>query len=71
MLSIDYFLFLQIAFFLTITPEIPRVVIVTFTINYGLKRSVIPVIGDVSAYTLQIILINNHCNYYYFCKYLK
>ena len=56
MLPIDYFLFLQIAFFLTITPGTPRVVIVTYAINYGLKRSVITAVGDVSANTLQMIL---------------
>ena len=57
MLPVDYFLFLQIAFFLTITPGTPRVVIVTYAINYGLKRSVITAIGDVSANTLQMILV--------------
>ena len=57
MLPVDYFLFLQIAFFLTITPGTPRVVIVTYAINYGLKRSIITAIGDVSANTLQMILI--------------
>ena len=57
MLPTDYFLFLQIVFFLTITPGTPRVVIVTYAINYGLKRSVITAIGDVSANTLQMILI--------------
>ena len=57
MFPVDYFLFLQIAFFLTITPGTPRVVIVTYAINYGLKRSVITAIGDVSANTLQMILI--------------
>ena len=57
MLPADYFLFLQIAFFLCITPGTPRVVIVTYAISYGLKRSVITAIGDVSANTLQMILI--------------
>ena len=57
MLPVDYFLFLQIAFFLTITPGTPRVVIVTYAINYGLKRSVITAVGDVSANTLQMILV--------------
>ena len=57
MLPTDYFLFLQIAFFLTITPGTPRVVIVTYAINYGLKRSSITAIGDVSANTLQMILV--------------
>ena len=57
MLPVDYFLFLQIAFFLTITPGTPRVVIVTYSINYGLRRSVITAAGDVSANTLQMILV--------------
>ena len=57
MLPIDYFLFLQISFFLTITPGTPRVIIVTYTINYGLKRSITTAIGDVSANTLQMILV--------------
>ena len=57
MLPVDYFLFLQIAFFFTITPGTPRVVIVTYAINYGLKRSVITAVGDVSANTLQMILV--------------
>jgi len=57
MLPIDYFLFLQIAFFLTITPGTPRVVIVTYAINYGIKRSAITATGDVSANTVQMILV--------------
>ena len=57
MLPVDYFLFLQITFFLCITPGTPRVIIVTYAINYGLKRSVITAIGDVSANALQMILI--------------
>ena len=57
MLPVDYFLFLQIAFFLTITPGTPRVVIVTYAINYGLRRSAITAVGDVSANTVQMILV--------------
>ena len=57
MLPVDYFLFLQIAFFLTITPGTPRVVIVTYSINYGIKRSAITAAGDVFANTLQMILV--------------
>ena len=57
MLPTDYFLFLQTAFFLTIPPGPPRVVIVTYAINYGLKRSIITAVGDVSANTLQMILV--------------
>jgi threonine/homoserine/homoserine lactone efflux protein len=57
MLPIDYFLFLQIVFFLCITPGTPRVVIVTYAINYGLKRSAITAFGDISANTIQMILV--------------
>jgi len=53
----DYFIFLQIILFLFITPGLPRVVIVSHTLNYGLKRSVWTAIGDVSANTIQGILI--------------
>ena len=57
MLPIDYFLFLQIVFFLCITPGTPRVVIVTYTINYGLKRSANTAFGDISANTIQMIFV--------------
>jgi threonine/homoserine/homoserine lactone efflux protein len=51
------FLFLQIVFFLCITPGTPRVVIVTYAINYGLRRSTITALGDISANTIQMIFI--------------
>ena len=57
MLPVDYFLFLQIAFFLCITPGTPRIVIVTYAINYGLRRSIITALGDVFANMLQMIFI--------------
>ena len=57
MLPIDYLLFLQIVFFLCITPGTPRVVIVTYAINYGLRRSAITAFGDISANTIQMIFI--------------
>ena len=57
MLPIDYLLFLQIVFFLCITPGTPRVVIVTYAINYGLRRSTITAFGDISANTIQMIII--------------
>ena len=57
MLPVDYLLFLQIVFFLCITPGTPRVVIVTYAINYGIRRSVITAFGDISANTIQMIFI--------------
>ena len=53
----DYLIFLQIILFLFITPGLPRVVIVSHTLNYGLKKSVWTAVGDVSANILQGILV--------------
>ena len=53
----DYLIFLQIILFLFITPGLPRVVIVSHTLNYGLKRSVWTAFGDVSANIIQGILV--------------
>ena len=53
----DFLIFLQIILFLFITPGLPRVVIVSHTLNYGLKRSVWTAIGDISANIIQAILV--------------
>jgi len=57
MFPTDFLIFLQIILFLFITPGFPRVVIVSHTLNYGLKRSVWTALGDVSANTCQGILV--------------
>ena len=57
MFPIDYLIFLQIILFLFITPGPPRVVIVSHTLNYGLKRSVWTAIGDISANFCQGVLV--------------
>ena len=57
MLPVDYLLFLQIVFFLCITPGTPRVVIMAYAINYGLRRSAITAFGDISANTIQMIFV--------------
>ena len=57
MLPLNYFIFLQIILFMFITTGLPRVVIVSHTINYGLKRSVWTALGDVSANICQGILM--------------
>ena len=49
----DYLIFLQIILFLFITPGLPRVVIVSHTLNYGLKKSVWTAVGDVNANIIQ------------------
>tara|TARA_B110001452_G_scaffold28853_1_gene22705 strand:+ start:2070 stop:2684 length:615 start_codon:yes stop_codon:yes gene_type:complete len=57
MLPVDFFIFLQIILFLFITPGPPRVIIVSHTLNYGLKRSVWTAFGDISANICQGILV--------------
>ena len=53
----DYLIFLQIILFLFITPGLPRVVIVSHTLNYGLKKSIWTAVGDVSANIIQGVLV--------------
>ena len=53
----DFFIFLQIILFLFITPGPPRVVIVSHTLNYGVKKSVWTAFGDISANLCQGILV--------------
>ena len=57
MFPVDFFIFLQIILFLFITPGPPRVVIVSHTLNYGLRRSVWTAFGDISANTCQGVLV--------------
>jgi threonine/homoserine/homoserine lactone efflux protein len=57
MFPVDFIIFLQIILFLFITPGPPRVVIVSHTINYGLKNSVWTALGDISANICQGILV--------------
>ena len=53
----DFFIFLQIILFLFITPGAPRILIVSHTLNYSLKRSVWTAFGDISANICQGILV--------------
>tara|TARA_B100000965_G_C19400191_1_gene672914 strand:- start:142 stop:750 length:609 start_codon:yes stop_codon:yes gene_type:complete len=57
MLPENYFLYIQLLLFLFITPGPPRVVIVSNTINYGLKKSVWTAFGDISANAIQATLV--------------
>ena len=56
MFPVDFLIFLQIILFLFITPGPPRVVIISHTINYGLKNSVWTAFGDISANICQGVL---------------
>jgi threonine/homoserine/homoserine lactone efflux protein len=57
MLPVNYILFLQIILFLVITPGTPRIVIVSQAVNYGIKKCIWTALGDISANTMQMILV--------------
>ena len=52
----NYIIYIQLILVYFITPGPPRVVIVTNTINYGLKKSVWTALGDISANFVQASL---------------
>jgi len=57
MFPLDYFLFLQIILFLFITPGTPRIVIISLSISYGVRKCVWVALGDVTANILQASLV--------------
>ena len=57
MIPENFWLYLQILFFLFITPGSPRVVMCSYTMSYGLKKSVWTALGDISANSLQLVFV--------------
>ena len=57
MLRVDFILFLQIIIFLFITPGTPRVVIISYSMNYGVKNCIWTAFGDVTANFIQATLV--------------
>ena len=57
MLPLDYFLFLQIILFLFITPGTPRIVIISYAMNYGTKNCIWIALGDITANLIQATLV--------------
>ena len=57
MLPLDFILFLQIIFFLFITPGTPRIVIVSYSLNYGLHKCIWTALGDITANIIQATLV--------------
>jgi len=57
MLPLDYFLFLQIILFLFITPGTPRIVIISYAMNYGTKNCIWVAVGDITANLIQATLV--------------
>ena len=57
MFPVNYFLYLQIIIFLFITPGTPRIVIVSHSVNYGVRKCLWTALGDISANTVQMVLV--------------
>ncbi len=57
MLPVEYFLYLQIIVFLFITPGTPRIVIISYSMNYGVRNCIWTAFGDVSANIIQATLV--------------
>jgi len=57
MLPLDFVLFLQIIIFLFITPGTPRIVIVSYSMNYGIQKCVWTALGDITANFIQATLV--------------
>ena len=57
MLPLDFILFLQIIIFLFITPGTPRIVIISYSMNYGIKNCIWTALGDVTANLFQATLV--------------
>ena len=57
MLPLDFFLFLQIIIFLFITPGTPRIVIVSYSMNYGVQKCIWTALGDITANFIQAALV--------------
>ena len=57
MFPVNYILFLQIIIFLFITPGTPRIVIISYSMNYGVQKCVWTALGDISANIIQGTLV--------------
>ena len=57
MLPLDFILFLQIIIFMFITPGTPRIVIIYYSMNYGVQKCVWTALGDVTANIIQATLV--------------
>ncbi len=53
----NYLLYLQIILFLFITPGSPRVLIVSYSMTYGVKKSAWVAFGDITANSIQMIVV--------------
>ena len=57
MLPLDFILFLQVIIFLFITPGTPRIVIISYSMNYGVQKCIWTALGDITANFIQASLV--------------
>ena len=57
MFPLNYFLFIQILLFLFITPGTPRIVIISYSMNYGVQKCIWTALGDITANFIQATLV--------------
>ena len=57
MFPLNYFLFLQIILFLFITPGTPRIVFISYSMNYGVQKCIWTALGDITANLIQATLV--------------
>ena len=57
MLPLDFILYLQIIIFLFITPGTPRIVVISYSMNYGVGKCIWSALGDVTANLIQATLV--------------
>ena len=78
MLPLDFIIFLQIIIFLFITPGTPRIVIISYSMNYGVQKCVWTALGDITANLIQATLVifvlgsffSDNPNFLYFLKWI-
>ena len=57
MIPENYWIYLQIIFFLFITPGSPRILMCSYTMSYSLKKTIWTALGDITANTMQLFLV--------------
>ena len=57
MFPLNYILFLQIIIFLFITPGTPRILIISYSMNYGVQKCIWAALGDITANFIQATLV--------------
>jgi len=53
----NYLLYLQIILFLFITPGSPRILIVSYSMTFGINKSALTAFGDITANSIQMIVV--------------